>query len=147
MSPQLPQKVAKVVESVEAAGSYGLIPTGLYGARLRSVEVKQSETFEGEKGDPYWVWEYEIIDEGDYENRRLWNNTSLSEKSLPFLKKTFLAFGVEDFTTSTDALCGQWVTLNVGTRTINKGAREGEVVNNVIEVLPYEGDGEDPDAE
>lgn len=132
--PVLPQRLQAQYESAEAAGSYALIPNGLYEARLREVKVNEG------KNDPYWVWEFEII-AGEFESRRLWNNTSLSEKSLPFLKKTLLAFGSDDPTANTDELLGQWCVLSVGRRTIASGEREGEVVNSIVEVLPYDDDG------
>lgn len=130
--PKLPAKAAKAVDSTEAAGGFEPIPSGLYFAFLRSVEVK-----DGPSG-PYWVWEYEIPEDHEYGGRRFWNNTSLSEKSKPFLKKAFDAFGVSA-DTDTDELCGQMVTLRIGLRTISKGERQGETANTVSEVLPYDG--------
>jgi len=134
MSPQLNAKDAQAVDSTEPAGTFELIPSDLYVALLKKVEVKRADGGEYD----YWVWEFEIVD-GEYEGRLLWNNTSLAPTAKPFLKKTFDAFGVPA-STNTDLLCGQWVTVRVGTRTIQKGDRKGEVVNAVSEVLPYADD-------
>jgi hypothetical protein len=134
--PKLPPKVAKGVDAAEAPEGFTPIPPGLYPAFLRSVNVK-----EGDNG-AYWVWEYEIPEGYEYAGRRFWNNTSLSEKSKPFLKKAFDAFGVSA-DTNTDELCGQWVTLRVGNR-VRQDTKE--LTNTVSEVLPYN-DGESDDDE
>jgi hypothetical protein len=138
--PKLPAKVAKEVDSTEAAGSFAPIPPGLYAAVLKEVELK-----DGTNG-PYWVWMFEIPEGYEYEGRRFWNNTSLSEKSRPFLKKVFDAFGVPAGT-DTDELCGQWVTLRIGNRVIKEGERAGETANTVSEVLPYDEDADEDDDE
>jgi hypothetical protein len=134
--PKLDKKTASAVDNTEAAGGgFEPIPAGLYFAFLRSVEVK-----DGPSG-PYWVWEYEIPEDHEYAGRRFWNNTSLSEKSKPFLKKAFDAFGVSA-DTNTDELCGTMVTLRIGIRT-RKDTKE--LANTVAEVLPYDGEGADDD--
>lgn len=103
------------------------IPAGRYHARLRGVNTDGS----GNAG-PYWTWEYEVVG-GEHKNRRLWNTTSLSQAWA--LKQSFEAFGV-DPDADTDELCGQIVQLQVSQRTIQAGARKGEMGNQVDRVLP-----------
>ena len=136
--PKLPPTTASAVNNTEAATSFAPVPPGMYPALLRDVKIK-----DGNSG-PYWVWEYEIPAGYEFAGRRFWNNTSLSEASRPFLKKAFDAFGVSA-DTNTDELCGQWVTLRIGTRVIRDGERAGEVANTVTEVLPYVDNGEGAD--
>jgi hypothetical protein len=48
----------------------------------------------------------------------------------------FDAFGVSA-DTDTDTLVGSYAILSIGTRTIQKGARAGQLANTIREVLPY----------
>lgn len=98
-------------------------------------------TREGPAG-PYWSWEYEILD-GEFMDRRLWNNTTLAENAQFGLKQTFDAFGVPT-DTDTDELLGKVVRLSVSQRTIQKGPRTGELSNNVDRVMPPDPDFEVP---
>jgi hypothetical protein len=136
--PKLAAKVAKAVNATEAAGSFEPIPAGIYAAVLKEVE-----THEGDNGT-YWSWVFEIPEGYEFEGRRFWNNSSLSEKARPFLKKVFDAFGVPA-DTDTDELCGQWVNLRIAQRTIKSGDRKGELGNTIAEVLPYDGPDDDDD--
>jgi hypothetical protein len=131
--PKLPTKAAKAVDETEAATGFAPIPPGLYQAFLREVKVK-----DGPNG-PYWVWEFEIVDGEEYAGRRFWNNTSLSEKSRPFMKAVFDAFGVPA-DTNTDELCGCIVTLQIGNRTRTDTK---ELTNTIKGVLAYDPDADD----
>lgn len=130
-------------EGVKNAQSSGFdpLPDGAYHLRLRDVDTTKS----GEKG-PYWSWEFEIIDDFEWtpedaktpqnaKGRRLWNNTSLSEKAFFKMKETFDAFGV-DVDTDTDELIGKVVKGQVSQRTIQQGARKGELANQIDRLKP-----------
>jgi hypothetical protein len=109
-------------KKVDAASSgFDPIPGGVYHARLVNVDSSKA----GAAG-PYWSWEYKIAG-GEYDGRRLWNNTTLAEGKQFGLKQTFEAFGVPT-TTDTDDLCGKLVKLQVGVRVIQQGPRQGEEV-------------------
>jgi len=121
-------KLNKVMASAveEASGGSGFEPLeeGVYVVRLREVDVK-----EGQKG-PYWVWTFEIPEGESYAGRRFWMNTSLSEAALWKLKEVFNAFGTTP-DTDTDELLGKRVKAVVVQRTIQMGARAGEVTNQI----------------
>lgn len=133
---KLNKEMAKAVDA--AQDGFELMDDGVYHFRLRDVDP----TGEGPKG-PYWVWEFECVEE-PYKSRRMWNNTSLSEAARGIFKATFKAFGVP-VDTDTDELTGKLVRLVIGHRTIQSGAREGEVANDVKRVLPPESDFKVPD--
>jgi hypothetical protein len=126
-------KLNKVMASAveEASGGSGFEPLeeGVYTVRLRGVDVR-----EGQKG-PYWVWEFEIPDGEEFAGRRFWLNTSLSEAALWKLKEVFGAFGATP-ATDTDELLGKRVRAVVIQRTIQMGARAGEVTNQIETVKP-----------
>lgn len=116
-----------------ASDSFDPIPAGVYHVRLRDVDTDRS----GGAG-PYWSWEFEVV-EDEHTGRRLWNNTSLADSALFSLKNTFKAFGV-DTDADTDDLCGQVVKAVVSIRTIQQGARKGELANQIDRLLPADED-------
>lgn len=128
--PQLSKSTSEKVTS--SGGTFDPLPVGPYVSRLVAVEVR-----EGAKA-PYWSWEYEVVDPPEYAKRRLWNNTSLSERALWKMQETFKAFGVAP-DCDTDELVGRLVVLAVTQQIINGGNREGEMGNQVAKVMPYEG--------
>lgn len=112
---------------------------GVYHARLRDVNTDGV----GSKG-PYWTWEFEVV-EDPYVGRRLWNNTSLSEKAAFSMKNTFEAFGV-GVDTDTDDLLGEVVRAQVSVRTIQQPSpRAGELTNQVDRLLPAAEEFEPPE--
>lgn len=126
--PKLNQALATATNAAVTT-SFEPLPEGVYGVTLKGVDIK-----EGQKG-PYWVWEFEIPQGADHAGRRFWLNTSLSEAALWKLNETFAAFGVTP-DTDTDELLGKNVKAVVVQRTIQAGARSGEVTNQIDQVLP-----------
>lgn len=142
--PKLPNSTVKSVNESESQGA--LMPDGVYRMRLREVEASKNN---GPSGFPYWTWTFEVPEDADeFKKRRQWLTTSLSDKAAFKLKETFDAFGATP-DTDTDELIGQYVDVVVGSRTIQKGARTGELANTVEKVLPDGGDriGGSPDDE
>lgn len=135
---KLNQETAKSV--AEASDSFEPIPAGTYHVRLKDVDSSRSG-----KAGPYWSWEFEGL-EGEAKGRKLWNNTSLSTQSQFALKQTFDAFGVP-YDTDTDDLLGRVCKLTVSIRTIQAGARKGELANQVDRVHPADTDFEAPTVE
>lgn len=126
---KLPETKAKAADA-STDGGFDPLPDGAYHVRLREVD----STREGPSG-PYWSWEFEVVEEGEFSKRRLWTNTSLSDQALWKLKETFDAFGVPT-DTDTDELLGKIVLAVVTQRTIQAGARKGELSNNVDKLRP-----------
>jgi hypothetical protein len=135
---KLNKKQSKEVD--KASGGFEPLDDGVYHARLRAVEVSENP---GPSGSHYWKWEFEVVEE-PYVNRRLWTNTSLADTAAFKLKELFDAFG-EGTDTDTDDLCGQVVRLVVSTRTIQQGARKGEISNQIDRVSPADEEFEIPD--
>jgi hypothetical protein len=127
----MPKLNAQLATAAGAAvtSSFEPLPEGVYQVALKGVDIK-----EGQKG-PYWVWEFEIPAGSDHAGRRFWLNTSLSEAALWKLNETFAAFGATT-DTDTDELIGKVVKAVVVQRTIQAGARAGEVTNQIDQVLP-----------
>lgn len=67
---------------------FGALDPGEYEVVVTDVEERQ-----GQKA-PYLSWEMTIV-EGQYEDRKVWNNTSLSPQSMPFLKQFLTAAGLD----------------------------------------------------
>jgi hypothetical protein len=134
---KLNKTTAKKVDDAQAG--FEPLPAAAYHLRLRDVDADRS----GDKG-PYWSWEFDVVEPGDYVNRRLWNNTSLSEESLGFFKQTFEAFGVPT-DTDTDELLGEVIKGIVSIRTIERGPRKGELANQIDRLVPKDEDFEVPE--
>lgn len=64
-----------------------VMPVGIYSVVVTAVDEQEGVEF------PYLAWEF-TIDSGDYENRKLWSNTSISPKALWKLKEVLIALGV-----------------------------------------------------
>lgn len=129
----LPKKVAKAAAEVESS-SFDALPPGPYIGQL--VDVKTDN--EGPSG-AYWRWEFDVVAPEEFENRKLWVNTSLSDKAVWKLKEVFDAFG-HTTDSDTDDLIGQRVKLIVSQQPIEKGNRAGQMGNNVDRLLELTGD-------
>lgn len=136
--PKLNKDKAK--EAANTESSFDPVDEGWYHVRLRDVDGSRS----GNAG-PYWSWEYEVVgagapdDKGSYAtpflNRRLWNNTTLAEGKMFGFNATFKAFDV-DTDTDTDDLCGRIIKVLVGHRTIQQGARAGQIGEQINQLRP-----------
>ena len=61
----------------DAPDEFEVIPPGIYGAVVEVLELKYSQV----EGNPFVGWTY-VIAEGEWKNRKAWNNTSLLKKSV-----------------------------------------------------------------
>lgn len=167
--PKLSAKDRKKVAKAEAVGGgFEPLKPGKYVATLSNVEAKTSSA-----GNPMWVAEFEEIHnlDGDKQPGRQWYNLNLPTSDTPpdgyakgaekweqyqrlcegRIKQFFEVFGfTED--SDTDEMIGERCVLVLGVRTIQNGARAGEVTNSVngiaaFDSVNYEGeddeDGED----
>lgn len=126
--PKLTQERAQQVAS--AGQGSGLIPVGNYRAKLNACEAKLG----AQSGNPYWSWEYELLEDSGYGGRKLYDNTSLAEQAQWRLDLTFSAFNVPNDTDTNDLL-GCTVMLRVTEREISAGSRQGQLANNIAQVL------------
>lgn len=122
---RLNEELQEQTANAESSG-FEPLPDGAYHVRLADVDT----TREGAKG-PYWSWEFDVVEpDSEYEGRKLWNNTSLSEKAAFKMKETYEAFDVP-LDTDTDDMLGSIVVAVVSQRTIQEGARKGEIANQI----------------
>lgn len=133
--PKLDKKKAQGVSEVEPT-DFAPIPEGIYTAKLLDVRVSEKP---GPSGSHYWIWEFgEIYGRNELQepvvSGKQWVNVSLGESSNWKMKEVFDAFGV-DPDTDTDELIGEEVVLVISQRIIEKGARQGQIGNNVDQVL------------
>lgn len=117
-----------------SGGDFDPLPDGIYHGKLVDVDT----TREGPKG-PYWSWEFDVVQNDQYNNRKLWNNTSLSKAAAFKMDETYKAFGVP-LDTDTDDLLGKVVKMQVSQRTIQSGDREGEIGNQIDRLRPADPD-------
>jgi hypothetical protein len=136
--PKLNKTQAKAVNDAES--SFEPIEDGVYHVRLREVEAVTAKS-----GNPMWKVEFEIVEE-PYVNRRLWTNLVQVEAALFKTNEFFAAFDVPP-TTDTDELCGQVCRAVVSTRTIQEGARKGEISNQIDRLSPADDEFEAPEAD
>ena len=118
------------------------LPAGTYEARMTGQELKDSQSSEYQ----YHSIEF-TIDEGEYADRKLWDNYSLNPKSLFAMKRTLVALGApqddlsEDSEKESEELwedrIGEPCRLVVKQRTYtDPDTGEKKLQNDITKVLP-----------
>lgn len=102
------------------------LPAAVYAAKITNAELKQSKSSDSEM----IAVEFTVQD-GDFANRKLFRNYSLSEKALGFLKELCEKGKIEfsDDGLDTEDMLGAEVSLQVGQREY-----EGRLTNDVEKV-------------
>lgn len=77
------------INFADVEGSFEPLPEGTYEVEVERVEVRESNSSDND----YLNWELTVQDE-EYEGRKLWMITSLSERALFRLKDVFVALDV-----------------------------------------------------
>ena len=99
------------------------LPAGVYLTKITAAEVKESKS-----SDSQMIAVTFTVQDGDFANRKLWRNFSLSEKALGFLKelceKGNIEFSKEGL--DTEDMLGADLSLQVGQREY-----EGRLTNEV----------------
>lgn len=107
--------------------SFEPLPNGDYAVSVFEGELKESKS-EKHAGSQYVSWTLNVTEDGPYNNRKLWYNTSLVEEARGMLKAFLLCFFDEDELNSPDfelnvedivgqeaiAVVGQGVNPNTG---------------------------------
>lgn len=120
------------------------MPEGVYRVRLLEVTTKTLETSKEPKlvGCPMWTWAFEVS-EGEHAGRRLWTRHILPPEqgylhaafmTLKFVEP-FRAFGVPTDTDTTE-LIGKVCKAFVAVATASSGARVGQQVNALEQLMP-----------
>ena len=104
-------------EAASEALSFDPIPTGKYYARITNIETKECGPTSKNAGKPYWAVEFTIQD-GDFENRKVWTNAMLFEGALYTVAQILKATGHNDALQTgvipdPDDLISKEVTVNV----------------------------------
>lgn len=77
------------INFAEVEGSFEPLPEGPYDVLIEKVEVRESKSSEHN----YLNWEL-VVQDGEFEDRRLWMITSLSPKALFRLKDVLVALSI-----------------------------------------------------
>lgn len=148
--PKLNKAMQKEVNDAEAWAGRGIIPDGLYLARLFVVSVEPKKP-----GKEYgsWRWDLQLVSDltGDeeYGGRKMVEFVSLSPNVAGKFKQIFNAFGATP-DTDTDELLGSMCVLRIGHSIQTEGKNKGNERNDILEFLPADMAGDlaaDPDAQ
>lgn len=129
--PKLDRATAVAVNKADTAGQ-SLIPEGEYLAKLTGCKVAPKKD---KNGNPYWIWTFEVTEDGEYKGSKLSVNTGLAENQHWFMKIMFDAFEAKP-NVDTDTLVGREVTIVVDQAEIQGGARKGQLRNNIVSAMP-----------
>lgn len=138
--------------SDQEAGSEALdfeaLPSGKYYCRVTDIELKEVGQDSKNAGKNYWAIEFTVQD-GEYENRKLWTNAMLFEGALYTLVQLLKATGHEDAIATgdipdADEFLSKEVMLNVKKlrdtyRENRDGSDEPMWKNEVKGIKAYEG--------
>ncbi|KKN29175.1 hypothetical protein LCGC14_0846810 [marine sediment metagenome] len=135
------------------AGEFGHIKPGPYAVVVEALELKYGE----ESQEPYIAWTF-VVAEGEFKNRKVWNNTTLQESGINFptgfYKSIIAALGEDEGAVAVSEIestewddeetlaehvgsliCGRVVTIAVSNRVY-----QGRAQNDVIGIKVYSGD-------
>lgn len=131
--PKLTKSMQQKVAKAETM-SFDPVPNGIYRVRLMDV----STDGKGPAG-PYWTWTFKVDEpEGSdlhqFNGRKLWHNTSLSDDALFKMKEVFEAMGYT-LDSDTDEMMGHHCRALLTTSVIEKGNRKGEKRNEIVRLM------------
>ena len=136
--PKISNAIRKQTAAAEDSGGFEPLAPGVYVLQI----AKDAEQKEGPKG-AYWSWELQVVGQG-YRNRKLWHNTSLSEKAAGMLKGFMTGFGVDlDELDATEDMVGLTARARVGQETQTVGQNAGTIRNKINGFLAKDPDAED----
>lgn len=81
-------------EASSEARSFDPIPSGQYYCRITDIDLRECGPESKNPGKPYWAVEFTVQD-GEYENRKLWTNAMLFEGALYTVAQMMKAAGFE----------------------------------------------------
>ena len=109
--------------------SFEAIPEGTYDAEVVTCEERETD-----EGNPYVFWEFSL--KGEYEDRKVWLNTSLLPQSLWNLTRVLEALGLRvDHDGENEFEPEEMVTLSCRVK-VTQEAFNGSTKNRVARVLP-----------
>jgi hypothetical protein len=131
-------------EASSEARSMELLPRGDYHVAITDIELRESQS-EKNFGKPYWGMEF-TIQEGPYDNRKLWTNCMLFEGALYTFAQLMKALGYDTSAGEFEVpdpndLIGQQVVVAVakqGKRTNKETGEEYDERNEVKGIKAYD---------
>src|SRR3982751_6020655 len=82
-------------EASSEARSFEPLPSGKYHVKITDIETKECGPNSKNPGKNYWHIEH-VVQDGPYENSKLWTNAMLFEGALYTLAQLLKATGFED---------------------------------------------------
>ena len=120
---------------------FGAIPSGKYHAKITGGEMREAGPNSKNPGSQYVNWEF-TIQQGEFESRKVWTNTSLLPQALFGLKALLLASGrynkdqvADELAFDIDDLVSSDLVITVGQKEYN-----GDIRNEVKRYAPYDVD-------
>jgi hypothetical protein len=129
--PKLDRATAVAVNKADTGGQE-LLPAGEYVATLRECKVSPKKD---RNQNSYWIWSFEITEEGSAKGTKLSTNTGLADNQHWWMKIVFDAFEAKP-NVDTDTLVGKEVTLVVDQSEITGGPRKGKLRNEITSLMP-----------
>jgi hypothetical protein len=140
--PKLDNTTAKKVNQAEGSG-FTLVDEDQYRIKLDKVIVSPKPDV---NGNTYWIWTFSIVSgqtTGDkFKGKSLRTNTGFTENQAWYPKMIFDAFGVKP-NVDTDTLLGQEVLAIVGQAEVQKGARKGQMRNEIQTFMSLDSETDD----
>lgn len=135
-------------------GDFGPITPGKHAAMVEALELRYKRDEDGHPDfeSPYVAWTY-VVAEGEFKNRKVWNNSSLKESSVNmpggWYESGIAAVGDSfpdemnrEWETAEDMVeyAAELVIAKIVTVAISHRKYQGKIQNDVNAVMTYEGD-------
>jgi hypothetical protein len=97
------------------------LPAGKYHVAITDVDVRESGPNAKHPGSEYWAIEF-TVQEGDYQNRKVWTNATMLAHALYTIKGILEAIGVETIGNQIDVEPDDLINKELVVRVVKKGA-------------------------
>ena len=111
----------KNAASNDTGGDFQALPADRYALKAEEAEVKSSA-----KGNSMVAITFKVVG-GEFNNRKLWHNFTLTEKALPFLVRFLTAVG-SDIANEED-VSGEAIAQDIVGRTVSAYTTPGKTIN------------------
>ena len=111
----------KAAANNDSGGDFQALPAGRYTLKAEAAEVKSSA-----KGNSMISVTFKVVG-GDYANRKLWHNFTLTEKALPFLTRFLKAAGSDIF--EEEDVSGEAIAQDIVGKVVSGYTEPGKTIN------------------
>jgi len=105
----------------DTGGDFQALPAGRYTLKAEDAEVKSSS-----KGNSMIAITFKVVG-GDYNNRKLWHNFTLTDKALPFLTRFLKAAGSDVF--NEEDVSGEAIAQALIGKVVSAYTEPGKTIN------------------